>query len=1020
MRDRLTKLISLLVILLLVFVLYFSPRKVFAQQAEEKVSGVVLDINTQNPLPGVSVILKGERRGTLTNAEGAFSIEAKNGDTLLFSFIGYEKKEIEIEGGSAGKVYLRQSTSQLDQLVVIGYGSEKKANVTGSVVQVSGDIIKSSPVNNISNAITGLLPGVVTKNTSGEPGRDDATVLIRGQNTTGNNSPLVVVDGIQGVEGWQRINPNDIKSISVLKDASASIYGARAANGVILITTKRGTIGKPVISYSFNQGISQPTKVPVPGNSATLAEYFNQKLKEEGQAPRFTEEEIQKYRDGSDPVNYPNINWFDGVLKKASLQSQHNLSVRGGNESVKYYVSGSYSHQNSIFKHGSLDFKTYSIRSNIDAQISKHIKVGLDVNGGLDDGNYPAFSTTAMWQFLNINLPWMPVYYSNGLPSAGVERGENPIVMASSASGNNNNIDQRFDAKVSFDIDIPWVEGLGIDGYFDYRNYVTTGKNWQTPWTVYNYDKANDSYIPMTGGGIDKPQLTQSLTKNKYALVNLRIKYKRTFNDNHNLDVFVAGEASTGRYSFFSAFRRDFISSEIDELFAGSPSNQQTDGTASETGRENLFGRLHYDFKQKYLMDFNFRYDGSSNFPKGKRFGFFPGVSVGWRISEENFLKNTFDFVENLKLRASIGQMGNDRISPFQFLRLYNLGNKGYNFGQPPGLSLGLVPGVSPNPNITWEVATASDIGLDGELWNGLLGFTIDFFKQKRSNILAARNLSVPAFTGLILPEENIGRTQNEGLEIELSTMKSMNDFSYKVSGNIAFHKSKIIYLDEPSNIPEWQKVEGHVIGSDLYYKSLGIIRTEDQLEKIPVIPGTEVGDLQYEDINGDGVIDGSDQVRLDKSNIPKLTYGLNFTLNYKAFSLFANFAGAAKVWELFRFQALLGYNALQEVLENRYVPGSMDSKYPILPTQKGVSGLPSTFWLRNVSYVRLKTLEVGYNLPAEFLSKIRMTSARVYVNGSNLFTWSGFRLFDPEGSNNQGFFYPQMRMYNIGINLTF
>lgn len=993
-----------------------SPKKNLLAQV--KVEGMVTDENGM-PLSGVSVQVKGTALGTVTNTEGRFTLDVMKDAVLTVSFVGYQTKEVAVDGKSNITIQLKVAASGLNEVVVVAYGKQKRADLTGAIASVSGKELQHTPAISLTNSLTGLLPGVVTKNVSGEPGRDDAAILIRGRNTTGDNSPLVVVDGIPDASGWQRINPNDIASISVLKDASAAIYGAQAANGVILITTKRGTTGKPTISYNYNQGINQPTRIPQMANSASLAEYFNEMLVKQGQPPRYTDEEIQKFANGTDPIHYPNINWFDEVLKKAALQSQHNLSVRGGSRDVKYLVSGSYANQNSIFKNGSHNFKTYSIRSNLDAQVNENIKVSLDVNGGMDDGNYPAFSTKETFQALNNNLPFMPVYWPNGLPSSGVERGENPVMMVSAASGNYNHTVQRFSAKASFDINIPWVEGLGVDGYFNYRNVVVLDKNWQKPWTVYSYDNSNDTYVPVTGGGIINPQLEQALGNDRNTLINLRIKYEKRFHG-HNLNTFIAAEQSHGSSIDFSAFRRNFISPELDQLFAGSLEDQEADGTAFETGRRNFFGRVHYDFTGKYLLDFNFRYDGSSNFPKGRRYGFFPGLSVAWRLSQENFIKDKLSFINDLKLRASIGQMGNDRINPFQFIRLYNLTNKGYNFGQPPTQSLGLTAGVTPNPNVTWEVATISNLGLDGTFWNGLLGFTVDVFKQKRSNILATRSLAIPAFTGLSLPNENIGVVENKGIEVELSHTRNIGKFSYRIAGNVAYAHNKIIDISEASNVPDWQKAEGHAIGADKYYISTGIIRTQEELDKIPIYTGTKVGDLKYEDINGDGKISAADMVRLDKTSTPQITYGINMSMNYKAFSLFANFAGAGKVWQPFRFQALLGYNVLQDLLDNRYTEGSMDSKYPTLPLQSGVNSLSSTFWLYNTSFLRLKTLELGYDLPQSLLSRVSLNAARIYVNGSNLLTFSKMKLFDPETNDLDGFFYPQSRIYNVGVNITF
>jgi TonB-dependent starch-binding outer membrane protein SusC len=984
---------------------------------QARVSGTVTDVKG-NPLIGVTVLVKGSTIGSLTDASGKYSlVNVPQNATLVFSFVGMSTQEIPASGKTVIDVVLKEEAIGLDEVVVIGYGSQRKVTLTGSVASVTNKEIVNSPTTNISNSIAGLLPGVIALNRTGEPGRDDATVLIRGMSTTGSTSPLVVVDGIQGVSGWQRINSNDIESISILKDASASIYGARAANGVILITTKRGMVGKPMITYSYNQGISQPTRLPELADAPTFAQYVNDLLVRQGQSPRYTDAEIQKFANGSDPLNYPNVNWYKEVLKKSTLQSQHNISLRGGSETIKYSVSGSYSNENGIFKNGVLNFKNYAIRANLDAMVNKYLKVGVDLNSSMQNGNYAQSNFDGLRQ-----LPFIPVYYPNGLPSAGIEGGANPAIMATSAWGNNNNRIDRNVIKTSFDLAIPWVNGLNIDGYYAFNKDETVGKLWQKPFTVYNYDKISDTYIPVTGGGILYPQLTQSLSIGRSTLYNLRIRYEKNI-DNHHLSTFIAAEQSNYRVSSFSAFRKNYLSSTIDEIFAGSLTDQQTTGTSSESGRKNLFGRVSYGYAEKYLLDFNFRYDGSSNFPKGKQWGFFPGASIAWRISQENFIKNNLSFITNLKLRASYGQIGNDAIAAFQNLRLYTLNSQGYTYGTTQAATQGLVAGVSPNPNITWEVAKTSNVGMDASLWNGLLGWEIDFFKQKRSNILATRDLAVPSYAGLTLPTENIGVVENKGFELQLSHMKTFNDLTYRIAGNIAYSRSKIIYMSEAQNVPEWQKAEGHMLGADLMYKAIGIFRTQADVDASPKWTGTIVGDLKYEDINGNGLIDAGDRVRTDKSNIPQMTFGLNFSVNYKRFALWANFTGAARVWQYYLLECRLAINNLAEVIENRYRVGSMDSKYPWLPTlgtESEVSGLHSTFWMRNASYARLKTLELSYTLPENLLSKVKISSMRVFVNGNNLFTIDKLKWVDPENSNQSAAFYPQSKIYNLGVNVSF
>jgi len=1006
--------------LLIFFLLNLYPaEKVFSQDLKT-IQGTVYDNSTDKPLAGVSVVVKGTNTGVTTNSRGKFSIKANSASVLIISSVGYAEQEVPVADKSTIDVRLQGNAKAMNEVIVnVGYGTRRKATLTGSVASVGSKELQSSPAISVSNSLAGLLPGVIALNRTGQPGFDEAEILVRGRNTTGNNNPLIVIDGVQDAPGWQQLNPNDIESISVLKDASAAIYGARAANGVILITTKRGINGKPMISYSFNQGLSQPTRLPEMASSAVLADYTNELLMRAGSPPRFTPEEIQKFADGSDPVNYPNINWYDELLKRTTPQSRHSLSIRGGSSNIKYMVSGSFANQDGIFKHGNTNFKTYSVRSNLDAQINDNIKVSLDLNSGFDARNSPPSSSSSIFAFLRYQSSYIPPYYDNGLPTQGVN-GNNPALMATDVAGYDNDRKQRNLIKASFDVNIPFVKGLGVDGYFAYNNYQTVSKTWVLPTTVYSYVKATDTYNPIQKGTL--PELTQSYSNGKNTLLNLRVKYETQFGENR-ISTFIAAEQQEGFNNSFSAYRKDFISQSIDELFAGSLLDQEANGTASSTGRRNFFGRVSYGLLNRYLLDFNYRYDGSASFPKGKQYGFFPGVSAAWRISQEKFFQKNVSSVDELKIRASYGKIGNDQITPFQYLTLYTLNRFGYNFGQTPTPTLGLVANVSPNPNITWEVATITNLGLDGSLWNGLLGFSVDLFKQKRSNILASRNLAVPVFTGLILPNENIGVVENKGIELQLSHRKTMGEFSHRISANVAYSKNRVIDISEASNVPEWQKAEGHVIGASLYYKSLGIFRTQEEINKSPILSGTVAGDLKYEDVNGDGKITAADRVRMDRTNTPEITFGFNYFLSFKNFSLFANFAGQTRAWQNFNLHAKLDQNSYAELIENRYRPGSMDSKYPILATsgsQNQVSSFPSDFWYWDASFIRLKTLEIGYDFPKQFLSRFKISGLRVYANGNNLFLIDKMKFVDPETNENTGNFYPQTKLYNFGFNLNF
>lgn len=994
---------------------------------QPSISGTVTD-EKGNPVPGVTVMVKGTNIGALSDLSGKYILNNVPPDaTLSFSFVGMISQEIPAEGRMLIDVIMKEDVIGLEEIVVVGYGTQKKATLTGSIVSVSSDEIVKSPASNVAASLQGSLPGLTSLQRSGAPGDDLSSLLVRGQATTGNNNPLVLVDGVPEPD-WQRINSNDIESISILKDAAGAVYGVQAANGIILVTTKRGKTGKPVFELNVNQGFVTPANLPKMASSALLAEYSNEYLVRTGSEPMYTADEIRKFKDGSDPINYPNANWMDECLKKFALQNQSNLNVRGGSENVKYSLSASFLNQDDIIKDGLHKMKNYTVRSNIDATVNKNLEISLDLNAGLGDRMRPYDPQIGT---IIVNPPTFPVYWPGGYPSnPPSDQGQHPMINNTGESGYNNRIAKRWSGKVGFDLKLPFVEGLGADGYFNYIDESTTVKVWSTPWTYYSWDATENKPIPQRGGYDTKANLRQTYSNSNASLINFRLKFQRQFQD-HFLNTFIAAEQSKGFYNDFSAYRRDYMATAIDELFAGSNANQNTGGVSSESARRNFFGRVSYNFKEKYLMDFNFRYDGSYRFPKDGRWGFFPGISAAWRLTQEEFLKDN-DIISSLKLRVSYGEMGNDEITPFQYLEGYNLRSIGYHFGDPSSPSPVIYGSVSPNPKVTWEVASIANLGLDGQIYQSLLGFTFDVFKQKRSNILTTRDLAIPAYTGLVLPAENIGVVENKGFEISLNhrnTISVGKGLNYRISGNYVFSRSNVVDIAEAEDVPEHQKREGHILGAGLYYQAIGIIRTEEQLNSVPVIPGTIIGDLYYKDINKDGEITAIDRVRMDKSHIPEVTYGFNISADYANFSIFAHFSGVARAhWFLYEIARIVR-NAPEELLANRYTPGSMDSKYPWIPTWEPdteVSGMLSTFWLQNASFLRLKTLEFAYTLPANILSKHHVNGIKVFLSGNNIFTLTGIkRGYDPEGANNNqryggAHFYPQTKVYNLGVQISF
>lgn len=1008
--------ISWLVILLLLL----SSVNTFAQN--RLVKGLVQDENGIF-IPGVSVVLKGTSTGVNTDVDGNYSISISGNDVLAFSFIGYVSQEIAVQGRTVIDVVLLLESKLLEEVVVVGYGTQSKRNITGAIVDVKGEIIQKSPSISVTNSFAGRLPGVVALNRSGEPGNDIAQLLIRGRSTLGSTGPLIVIDGVAEREGLNQIDPRDIESVSVLKDASAAIYGSRAANGVIIITTKRGMMGKPTVNYTFNQGINQPTRIPDYADAVTLAEFTNEQLVAQGQLPKYSAEVIEKFRNGTDPMNYPNTDWIKSTLKDFSTQSQNNLSIKGGTDAFKYYVSGSYSNQEGIFKNGITNSKSKGVRVNTDSYITENIKVSLDISTQEQNNKYPVGSanstaTSSIVESMYRNFPFLVDIYPNGLYGTGFVDNANPLAMAAGEAGYRDSKIYLNQIKTSFNINVAQVEGLGLDGFIAYDKTQNKSKTFQKPYLTYIYLAATDTYKANIAGGISSPQLTEQYNFSSILILNAKIKYDRTLGD-HRINSFVAIEQTTNKSDYFSAFRKNYLAAEIDQLFAGGSAEQVTAGSASEFARRNFFGRLGYGYKGKYLVDFSLRYDGSSAFPKDKRWGLFPGVSVGWILSDEEFFKKSFGFINNLKIRGSWGKMGNDAIAAFQYLANYTF-TTGALFGQPNLLVTGLSQSVEPNPNITWEVANTTNIGLDAQLWSGLFSITFDAFESRRTNILTRRNASIPVFTGLNLPLENIGTVENKGFELALTHSKRTGNFNYSIGGNIAYARNTIIDIDEPTNITEWQLQTGHSMGTGLYYITKGIYRTQEDIDASPRPAGTRIGDLQYEDTNSDGIIDSKDRVRLDKTNTPEITFGVNAALGYKNFDLNIFLQGQGNAWQYYFIPQGLFGNVLTEMVNNRPTPDNPNSKYPNLAYDESqVSALQSDFWLRNTNYIRLKNVELGYELPKNVVEKIGIKGLRFYINGFNLLTIDKLKWFDPEGATSRGANIPQNKIYNFGFNIT-
>lgn len=1004
---------------------------------ENTVSGLVSEEATGETLPGVNVAIKGTTMGTATDASGEYSLRVRSSsDTLVFSFVGYQTEEIPIDGRTTIDVSLARQAVMGGDILVVGYGTQEKATSTGSISAVGGEDMDKMPSINTSNSLQGRMPGLVAVTPMGEPGNDNSTLRIRGVNTLGDNSPLIVVDGIPN-RSLSRIDPATIDDITVLKDASAAIYGSQAANGVILVTTKRGVEGKPEIRVNLNQGWNSPTVLPDMADAASYAQMINEIKMYNNEPAKYSQEDIEKYRTGSNPWTHPNTDWFDATIKPWSPQRNANISLSGGSERVQYFTSLGYKYQDGIFYNSATNYSQLNLRNNLDATVTDDIQISLDIAARQEDRNYPGKRGNGAldtWWALNRQYPYLPAYWPTGEPGPDVEYGQNPVLTTTDATGYANNKRYVLETNLTFDINIPWVEGLSVTANVNADKNIDNNKQFTKPWYVYTWDgetrDENDTPVLQRGKrGVSEPRLSQSMSDGTRTTVKALVDYKTTIGGVNNISTLLGWERIEGESMNFNAFRRYFNSTVIDEMFAGGDRQKDNGGASSYEARMSYFGRFNYDYDSKYLAEFLFRYDGSYIFPEDGRWGFFPGVSLGWQVSEEEFW-NENGLVNYFKIRGSWGETGNDRIAPYQYLETYGYSGTYIFNGDVPGKTLNQLR--TPNPDITWEVSNQKNIGFDAELLDGKISFTADYFHNLRSNILWWRNASVPQSTGLSLPQENIAEVANRGFEFELGYSDQIDDFNYSVSVNGSHSKNEIKFWDEPPGAPEYQKSTGHPMNSGLYYNAIGIFSDQEEVDSYPHWDNARPGDIIFEDVNGDGEINGDDRIRIDKSDIPTFTGGLNIDLGYRGFDasiLIQGAAGAARAFREFSGEA---GNFRMDNFNGRWTPDNTDASKPRTWNRSKeywmTDGAPNnTYWVRDTDYARLKSLNIGYTLPQRFNEGLGISSLRVYVSGQNLYTITGLKDFDPESPsqspssiwvNSQ--VYPLNKTYNFGVSLTF
>jgi len=1026
--------------ILIVGIFLLSQLNSLAQQ--RTVTGTVTDSQTSQAMPGVNVLIKGTTTGSISDANGRYSIIVIDPNSVMvFSFIGYVSEEVPMAGRSVVDVALRSELLQLEEVVVIGYGTQKKVNVIGSVTTVATEEINAAPVSMVSNALAGRMPGAIIQQESGEPGNNAAIILIRGKSTLGNNSPLIVVDGIPGRD-MNSLQPTDIESITVLKDAAAAIYGARAANGVILITTKRGTAGTPTtFNYGFYQGFLSPTKLPEMCDAATYAQMIR-----EMQSYRDVDEinmtysldDIEKYKSGKYPWTHPNTDWFAEGLKAHSTTQNHNFSVSGGTQAITYYGSFGYQRDDGIYTNSASYYKRYNLKGTMDAKVNKFFSVGIDINGSQGNSMFPTRGQSMVFQMLRRSRPTEPAYYPNGLPGPDIEYGDNPVVISGFDPGYDDNKAYRLNSMISATFHVPGVSGLILTGYFAYDKYLNVEKLWQKPFTLYSLDKQAYLEAGNTGsedgsaflianfpkGQAPEPRLDDSYDESDNKVFNLKANYDKTIGDVHNISAFISMESSDYLSKGISAFRRYFQSDQLPYLFAGSNTEWSNSGSVSLDARLNYFGRVMYNFKETYLLQFSLRRDGSLRFSKESgRWGTFPSILAGWRISNENFWKNNVKFIDYLKLKASYGQMGNDRVAAFQYLTSYAFGS-GNLFGSSREYVSGLSQTGNPNPDITWEVANIFNVGFESMLLNKKLTINTDFFYQRRSEILVKRNVSVPQFAGITLPDENFGIVDNKGFEIELGYNESKADFSYGINGNIAFARNAVIEYDEPTRNVPWQVRTGHPNGVLLLYKSAGIFRDDAQVNLLPHVSGARPGDIIIEDYDKNGKIDNDDRILFDKTSDPELTYGISFNFSYKNWKLRGLIQGAGTTLRDIASDTQTGIigNYFAYEAKDRWTVDNIDATKPRAYNwyeEYWRESYQTDYYFAKGGYGRLKNLQLSYSIPKRLLNVIMMKEAEIYFSGQNLLLiYSQNKILDPEAGDMQT--YPIMKVYTMGVKVAF
>lgn len=997
------------------FTLIISVITVNLYAQDITVKGLVTD-DAGTAVIGATIIIEGDSsHGTVTDINGYYELNnvARNAN-LVFSYVGFKSIVVPVNGKTKIDVVMSANSELLEEVVVVGFGTQKKVNLTGSVATIDSKLLESRPITSVSAGLAGLLPGVSVKQETGLPGGDEGTIRIRGVGTLNQASPMVLVDGVEA--SLNDVQANDIANISVLKDAASSaIYGSKAANGVILITTKSGKSGKPTVNYMGDFGWQAPTDLPEYLGSYDYGILYNEALTLNGKAPKFTQEDLELFKNGTDPYGHPNTDWLDLLYQGSGFVTTNNFSVSGGSEYTNYRASVNYQKQEGIIKHTAK--KEYTGRANLTIKPSKWLTTNFNLSYTQMEREEPnnSYVGEGLDQIIRQAYriaPWVP--YKNEDGSYGTISDGNPIAWLDMGPQINN---QRKTFSGVGSIEVTPFKGFIIKALVSHRNVESDN-------TEMNKDI---QYNPIKYHGPTK--LTQKYYTNTRNTFDLTTNYSTAYY-NHNFNILGGYHAESFDYKYTKAYRENFPSNKLSDLNGGATAGMQNEGYTRELNMISWFGRINYDFRGRYLFEANVRADASSRFTKDNRLGVFPSFSAGWRISEESFFENIRKIVDNLKIRASWGQLGNQDALDDYYPTIATLAlGKDYPFNSQINSGAAIIN--AKNSSLIWEKTTSTGLGIDATFLNKL-NLTIDLYKKKTEGII----MEVPAPNEFALKKfyDNVGKLDNQGFEISIDYFDKFERIDFRFGGNIAYNQNELIQLAGVDQIIDGRKIRklGESLDSWYGYKTNGLYQSKEDIANYPTntIYGKQIkpGDLRYVDITGDNKIDANDRTILGNS-IPTIHFGFNFSIGYKNFDLIALFQGATGAYGYMDSDAIGAVNGDSQkpskIFLKRWNTNNKNTSFPRLIDNNTGPSMPqlstTSFWLNKSDYLRLKNLQIGYNLPKEFLSRINITRLRFYYSAQNLFTITSYlKGWDPEAPSGRGSGYPVVMTNSFGINLTF